>query len=93
MDKVIKQNETDDEINERLSKRYNNEKLYTDFEYEGETSSCDPEGTWHYGAEYCGRVFRLRVPRKLLAKAERTDDYNELNEWIEQRQGPTGIWR
>jgi hypothetical protein len=72
--------------------RYDNDRVYATYEFDDETSQFDPMGRWQGGTECYERTYRCRVPRKLLERAERTGDFNKLNEWIDDRQGPTGIW-
>lgn len=73
--------------------RYDNDKIYADYGFEDETSSSDPRGTWMGGCEYYSRVYVCRVPRKMLERAEKTGDYNELRGWIDSKADDPRVWR
>lgn len=72
------------------SKRYMRGR-YATFEYEDETSAFDPAGRWQGGTECYLRTYRVRVPRGLLAKADRSKDVRLVMDWID-RNTDKPIW-
>lgn len=67
-------------------------KRYAIYEWDDETSASDPRGVWMGGSEYYSRTYRCWVPKGMLAKAEKTGNFDALDDWIAARADEPGIW-
>lgn len=73
--------------------RYNNNKIYADYEFDDETSAFDPNGRWVGGSEYYAITFYVRVPRKMLERAKASGDFSKLDDWLFRNQDNPEIYR
>jgi hypothetical protein len=74
-----------------IERRYLNNNRYAEYEFEDETSQFDPLGKWMGGLEYYSRTYRVRVPKKMLEKANESGDHSAIMRWIDNH-GDRGIW-
>jgi hypothetical protein len=73
--------------------KYDNDRLYADYEYDDETSQFDPQGRWVSGSEYYARTYHARVPRKMLERCTTSGDYREISDWLDKHSHKPGIYR
>jgi hypothetical protein len=57
------------------------------YEWDDETSASDPKGEWQGGSEYYKRHFKIWVPNRI-----RKDDFDRINEYIDDNLGVDGKW-
>ena len=65
---------------------------YATYEFDDETSSSDPKGTWMGGSEYYSRTYRCRVPAILLNMANKTGNFDRVEDWVSAHDSEREIW-